>query len=129
MSHRRRIPPDEGRRALDRWLAEGSSLGRAETATAVRFTLDELATALPGNSVEVRVPPFGAVSCMPGPRHTRGTPPAVVEAPPQVWLALATGSLPWHDAVRSAQVHASGRRADLAAALPLRLSAAGAAGG
>ncbi len=86
----------------------------------MRFTLEELADVAPGHTVEVRVPPDGAVQAVAGPRHTRGTPPNVVEMDPQTWLELATGALTWDDAVRDARVRASGERADLAEWLPLQ---------
>lgn len=91
-------------------------------ALAVRYTLQSLAEAAPGNSVEVRVPPFAAVQCIEGPRHTRGTPPNVVELDAAVWLALASGRLTWAEAVASGRVHASGSRADLSSVLPLALA-------
>ncbi|KGM14197.1 hypothetical protein N869_02970 [Cellulomonas bogoriensis 69B4 = DSM 16987] len=87
--------------------------------TAVRFTLEELADVAPGSSVEVRVPPHGAVQAVPGPRHTRGTPPNVVETDPGTWLGLVTGTVAWSDAVRDGLVRASGARADLSGFLPL----------
>ena len=86
---------------------------------AVRYTLGLLAERTPGRSVEVRVPPLGAVQCVPGPRHTRGTPPNVVETDPATWLDLATGRLTWAAAVADGRVYASGLRADLSAYLPL----------
>jgi hypothetical protein len=73
----------------------------------------------PGHSVEVRVPPYAAVQVIPGVRHTRGTPPAVVETDAPTWIALATGQLAWADAVSSARISASGERTDLSAYLPL----------
>jgi hypothetical protein len=73
----------------------------------------------PGHSVEVRVPPYAAVQVIPGVRHTRGTPPAVVETDAETWVALATGELSWADAVAGARVSASGERTDLTAYLPL----------
>lgn len=73
----------------------------------------------PGHSVEVRVPPYAAVQVVPGVRHTRGTPPAVVEMDAETWLALAAGELSWVDAERAGRVRASGERADLSAYLPL----------
>ena len=73
----------------------------------------------PGRSVEVRVPPYAAVQVVPGVRHTRGTPPAVVEMDAETWLALATGELSWAEAEAAGRVHASGERADLSAYLPL----------
>ena len=73
----------------------------------------------PGHSVEVRVPPYAAVQVIPGVRHTRGTPPAVVETDAETWIALASGALSWADADRAGRVSASGQRADLAPYLPL----------
>jgi len=73
----------------------------------------------PGNSVEVRVPPYAAAQVVPGVRHTRGTPPAVVETDVATWLALATGELGWDEAVAQGRVRASGERADLSPYLPL----------
>jgi len=89
------------------------------TALAVRYLLQVLAETVPGNTVEVRVPPFGAVQCIDGPNHTRGTPPNVVEMDAADWLRLATGGLGWHDAVAQGSVSASGQRADLSGELPV----------
>ena len=105
--------------AVCRAAADRSEVARAVVATAVRYTLEELATRVPGRSVEVRVPPHGAVQCIEGPRHTRGTPTNVVETDALTWLALATGELAWDDARGSGAVRASGSRADLTAYLPL----------
>lgn len=88
-------------------------------AKAVRLSLRTLAQVAPGRSVEVRVPPFAAVQCVEGPRHTRGTPPNVVETDPRTWLELAAGSLKWTDAVADGRITASGNRADLSGLLPL----------
>jgi len=85
-----------------------------------RHLLDELAARAPGRAVEVRVPPYGAVQCVPGPRHVRGTPPAVVETDPTTWIRLAAGDLAWSAALIDGRVSASGDRADLSAYLPLR---------
>ncbi|WP_243855176.1 sterol carrier family protein [Diaminobutyricimonas sp. TR449] len=92
---------------------------REATALAVRYLLQLLAEQAPGSSVEVRVPPFGAVQAIEGPRHTRGTPPNVVEMDASTWLGLATGSLAWTDALAAARVSASGSRADLIDVLPV----------
>jgi len=73
----------------------------------------------PGRSVEVRVPPFAAVQCIEGVRHTRGTPPAVIETDATTWMALATGGEGWEAALASGRVHASGTRADLTGLLPV----------
>lgn len=122
MPARRRTDLIEGRGALDRVLgaldADGEPL-RADLKTATRFLLEELAERAPGGSVEVRVPPYGVTQCIAGPRHTRGTPPNVVETDPRTWLDLAVGRLGWDEAVAAAKVSASGERADLRALLPL----------
>jgi hypothetical protein len=102
----------------------GVGVDRATLAAAVRFTLEELAARAEGNSVEVRVPPFGAVQCLAGPRHTRGTPPNVVEVDPLSWLRLATGGWTWAQALAAGKVNASGARADLSGELPLFLAIA-----
>lgn len=73
----------------------------------------------PGRSVEVRVPPYAAVQVIPGVRHTRGTPPAVVETDPDTWIALALGELAWADVVADGRATASGERTDLSGYLPL----------
>ncbi len=78
-----------------------------------------LAERAPGNSVEVRVPPYAAAQVIPGVRHTRGTPPAVIETDAATWIAVATGELGWHDAVASGRIIASGERTDLTTYLPL----------
>ncbi len=84
-----------------------------------RVLLDVLAFRHPGRTLEVRVPPVAAVQCLPGPRHTRGTPPGVVETDPGTWVRLASGRLGWAPALEQGLVTASGQRADLSAVLPL----------
>ncbi|MEU6414340.1 sterol carrier family protein [Microbispora sp. NPDC046933] len=142
----RRLDPGKIREALDAQLADlgrppfdgpGNAAGnacvlavldayetgltpvRAAARVAVRHLLEELATRAPGRSVEVRVPPYAAVQCVEGPRHTRGTPPNVIETDPRTWLELATGRLSWADASGAGKIAASGSRADLSALLPL----------
>ena len=121
---------DEGRAALAAWrdaqvpasevpASEVPAVSRNTLATAVRYSLEEVTARAPGNSVEVRVPPFGVTQCVEGPRHTRGTPPHVIECDAATWLAMVTGRLSWADAVDSGRVAASGLRADLSALLPL----------
>jgi hypothetical protein len=100
-------------------LRRGLSPDRVALRLTVRALADELASVHPGRSVEVRIPPFAAVQCIPGPRHTRGTPPNVVETDPATFVALACGYESWDAAVRDGRVHASGERADLRAFLPL----------
>jgi hypothetical protein len=101
--------------ALDR----GAEPEAGEVRAAARYLLYLLASRHPGRVLEVRVPPVAAVQCLPGPVHTRGTPPNVVETDPVTWIRLASGRVGWADAVASAAVYASGPRADLAAYLPL----------
>lgn len=120
MPPRRRTDPVEGRAALQQWLASPDVASRATVRTAVRFTLEELADVAPGSAVEVRVPPDGAVQAVAGPRHTRGTPPNVVETDAATWLALVSGAEDWAGAVAAGRVSASGERADLSPYLPLQ---------
>lgn len=119
MPPRRRILDHEGRLALSRWSADPLGADRHTRATAVRFTLEEFAECHPGRTCEVRVPPFGVVQCLAGPRHTRGTPPNVVECDDQTWLALVTGQVSWAEAQAAGRLRASGERADLTGLLPL----------
>jgi Bacterial SCP ortholog len=100
-------------------LDAGQQPQREALRAAVRYLLDLLAAAVPGRAVEVRVPPFAAVQCLEGPRHTRGTPPNVVETDPVTWVKLATGRLLWAAALAGGQVQASGPRADLSPCLPV----------
>ena len=152
----RRISPERLRAALDAqlaalgepaWTGDSSPAAlRRGCATAViralesgtdplpgalRATVTDLLGALaeraPGRSVEVRVPPYAAVQCVGGPRHTRGTPPNVVEMDPLTWVRLAAGLESWRDAAAAGRVSASGVRADLSGYLPL-MSAQSAAG-
>ncbi|GAS94489.1 hypothetical protein RMCC_1455 [Mycolicibacterium canariasense] len=96
MAARRTVDPEQTRAAVlavADWLRDDSlpAPDRPVLAEAVRLTARTLAALAPGASVEVRVPPFVAVQCIDGPRHTRGTPPNVVEADPRTWLRVATG--------------------------------------
>jgi hypothetical protein len=142
----RRLDPEQVRTALDAQLAElgeppydgpvsavfdacvstvlrvyerGLRPEKQAARAAVRHLLDRLAAEAPGRTVEVRVPPYAAVQAIAGPRHTRGTPPNVVEIDPRTWLELATGRLTWHDAMAAGRINASGTRADLSAHLPV----------
>jgi uncharacterized protein (TIGR03083 family) len=104
---------------LTRATGVGIPLERQALAACTRLLADALAMKAPGGSVEVRIPPFAVVQCVAGPRHTRGTPPNVVETDPLTWIRLATGRTEWAEAVADARVTASGDRADLAPLLPL----------
>src|SRR4051794_7808018 len=103
-----RIASVVGEAAVD--AALGGEAGRETLATATRYLLQMLAEEAPGGTLEVRVPPFGAVQCVEGPSHTRGTPPNVVETDAATWLALATGRLGWAEALAAGRVSASGAR-------------------
>ncbi|MER8042477.1 sterol carrier family protein [Streptomyces sp. NPDC094032] len=92
---------------------------RQALAACTRLLADTLAARAPGGAVEVRVPPYAVVQCVEGPRHTRGTPPNVVETDPLTWIRLATGRAGWAAELDAARVSASGERADLAGLLPL----------
>ncbi|MGD6744324.1 sterol carrier family protein [Streptomyces sp. BH106] len=92
---------------------------RQALAACTRILADALATKAPGASTEVRIPPFAVVQCVEGPRHTRGTPPNVVETDPLTWIRLATGRTTWSAAVEDALVSASGERANLEDLLPI----------
>ena len=126
---RARIGDDEGRAAVAAWRAASDDasaaasvpprVDRTTLALAVRYSLQLLAEQAPGGTVEVRVPPFAAVQCVEGPKHTRGTPPNVIETDAATWLSLATGALTWADARDAGRVHASGQRADLEGLLPV----------
>jgi hypothetical protein len=117
------IPAEELRAVVEAvrpWLAgEADQPPRSVVGAAVKTTARWLAQQVPGRSVELRVPPHVAVQCVEGPRHTRGTPPNVIETDAATWLRLATGATTWDDAVAAGHVVASGNRADLSALLPL----------
>jgi hypothetical protein len=119
MPTRRRIPPEQGQQALAEWRMDPSGAAQGVVAAAVRYALEELASRAPGRTLEVRVPPYGAVQCVQGPRHTRGTPPNVIEMDARTWLDLATGRSEWAAAVAAGSVHASGHRATLSGLVPI----------
>lgn len=125
MAARDRADPVKTRQAvlaLADWLRDGSrpAPDRDSLAAAVRLTARTLAAVAPGASVEVRIPPFVAVQCVSGPRHTRGTPPNVVETDPRTWLLLVTGLSRLGDAHTTGALTLSGSRAgDIDHWLPL----------
>ena len=100
-------------------VVEGPAASRPCLQVSTRALADVLSWRAPGRSVEVRVPPFAAVQCIEGPRHTRGTPAAVVEMDPLTFCRLAAGRVTWQEAVAAGGVQASGLRTDLAPYLPL----------
>ncbi len=102
------------------WLGGGPAPDRPVLRAAVKQTLAAVAAAAPGHSVEVRIPPYGAVQCVSGPRHGRGTPPNVVETDARTWLALAAGRTTWDDALATGALRASGTRSgEVSRLLPL----------
>lgn len=103
--------------ALERYRA--GTAERADLRLLTRHYLARLVATAPGHAVEVRVPPYGAVQCIEGPRHTRGTPGAVIEMPADAWIDVATGAVTWADARAAGRVRASGERTDLSHLLPL----------
>ena len=117
------IPAEDLRAALGpvaAWLdGEADQSPRSVVGSAVKTSARWLAQQVPGRSVEVRVPPHVAVQCIEGPRHPRGTPPNVVETDPVTWILVATGRLPWAEAVADGRVRASGIRTDMSEYLPL----------
>lgn len=130
MAIRRKIPGQDGAAALAQVqvaLATGTTeeqkaqafaaLPRSVRATAVRYALEELATLAPGNSVEVRVPPYGVAQCIAGPKHTRGTPPNVVETDSYTWCCLVLGVVRWEQTLPA--ISASGLRSNLSGYFPL----------
>lgn len=110
----RRLAPAPPDQVADALRAPGKNLKLL-----TRHFLALLQSRAPGRSVEVRVPPYGAVQVVEGVRHTRGTPPAVVETDPGTWVALAVGELAWSEAVATGRVRASGERTDLSTYLPM----------
>lgn len=118
----RRADPRAGRDAVAAALATldaGEQPPRQVLRPAVRFLLGLLAERAPGKAVEVRVPPYAAVQCVAGPRHTRGTPPNVLETDAVTWIRLAAGRLSWAEAEAAGALAASGTRADISPYLPL----------
>jgi hypothetical protein len=111
------MTPDEVLAALE----AGEPVSPTQVRAAVKTTLGWLTARAPGHSVEVRIPPVAAVQAVPGVKHRRGTPPAVVETDPRTWLALALGRLDWQSAVAAGSVRASGARCDLSPYLPLNI--------
>lgn len=113
----RRYDPAEVASAVERVLS--GAYERADLALAVRGLAARVAETAPGHHVELRVPPYAAVQCVEGPRHTRGTPPNVVEAQALVFVELCAGRVGWDDAVGDGRVRTWGDRADLSPWLPL----------
>lgn len=113
------VTADQVRAALRQLTRPVAESGAIPPRDLVRTTLRWLAQQQPGHTVEIRVPPFAAVQAIEGPRHTRGTPPNVIEMDAGTWLSLVSGELTWAQALAAGRVNASGLRADLSALLPI----------
>ncbi len=79
----------------------------------VKALLDQISKLAPGHAVELRIPPYAAIQCCEGPKHTRGTPPNVVEMGSDEFFALLLGTLDWSDGINDGRITASGERSDL----------------
>ena len=82
------------------------------TAT-VKEILDLIKGISPGKSVELRVPPYGAIQCVAGSNHRRGTPPNTVEMSGQTLIRLISEPALWSSLCESGEVRASGLLSDL----------------
>ncbi len=119
-----RNPPNnqDGMQALKDLLIsyeKNEEINKLIEQTAVKYCLQLLHEKAPGNSVEVRIPPYAAVQVIPGISHKRGTPPAVIEMSARIWIDLAVGKIDWITTKTSGAISASGERADLSTLLPL----------
>ena len=113
----RPVDPEVAAAALERFRSGAAD--KADLRLLTKHLLALLVAKAPGGAVEVRVPPYAVAQCVEGTRHTRGTPPAVVETDPATWIALAAGDLTWSAAADAGKVTASGERSDLSPLLPL----------
>ena len=79
----------------------------------VKEVLDLIKDISPGKSVELRVPPYGAIQCVAGSNHRRGTPPNTVEMSGQTLIRLINEPALWITLCESGEVRASGLLSDL----------------
>ncbi len=117
-----RNPPskDEGLTALNKYLETNNvEIDKDTLRTLVKYLLEILHQKVPGNSVEVRIPPFAAIQIIEGTTHRRGTPPAVVEINPEIFIKISLGEISWQDALTKGLIQASGQRTDLTEHFPL----------
>lgn len=117
-----RNPPskDEGLTALNKYLETNNvEIDKDTLRTLVKYLLELLHQKVPGNSVEVRIPPFAAIQIIEGTTHRRGTPPAVVEINPEIFIKISLGEISWQDALTKGLIQASGQRTDLTEHFPL----------
>ena len=117
-----RNPPskDEGLTALNKYLEiNNAEIDKDTLKTLVKYLLELLHKKVPGNSVEVRIPPFAAIQIIEGTTHRRGTPPAVVEINPEIFIKISLGEITWQEALTKGLIQASGQRTDLTEHFPL----------
>jgi hypothetical protein len=86
-----------------------------EIMSQVKEVLAKISKLAPGHAVELRIPPYSAIQCVEGPKHTRGTPPNVVEMSAEVLFEIAGGKINWQDAISDGRISASGERSDISA--------------
>jgi hypothetical protein len=84
-----------------------------QIAVAVKEILDLIKKISPGKLVELRIPPYGAIQCVAGSNHKRGTPPNTVEMSAQALIQLRSNPKMWAELVASGQISASGVASDL----------------
>lgn len=79
----------------------------------VKKVLEAIKKTAPGNAVELRIPTYGAIQCVAGVNHRRGTPANQVQMSAQVLIQLAHEPSLWSSLVQSGQIQASGQLSDL----------------
>ena len=118
-----RNPPSqkEGLNALSKYLEieHKNQLDKDSLRTLIKYLLEILHKKVPGNSVEVRIPPFAAIQIIEGTTHRRGTPPAVIEINPEIFIQISLGEITWEKALTQGLIQASGQRTDLTEHFPL----------
>ena len=118
-----RNPPsqEEGLKALNKYLEleHKNQLDKDSLRTLIKYLLEILHKKVPGNSVEVRIPPFAAIQIIEGTTHRRGTPPAVIEISPEIFIQISLGEITWEKALTQGLIQASGQRTDLTEHFPL----------
>ena len=91
----------------------GSVIKDPQFSATVKEILDLIKGISPGKSVELRVPPYGAIQCVAGSNHRRGTPPNTVEMSGQTLIRLINEPALWGTLCDSGEVRASGLLSDL----------------
>jgi len=118
-----RNPPsqEEGLKALSKYLElkDKNYFDKETLRTLIKYLLVILHKKVPGNSVEVRIPPFAAIQIIEGTTHRRGTPPAVIEISPEIFIQISLGEITWEKALAQGLIQASGQRTDLTEHFPL----------